>query len=479
MNPTHRDHELWNWSAGLRPGAIAKQGRWLAPGRRPALQFTKCLHGPVPLPRDGEPGRVQRRAGVHPPQYCYGGRVSPAPGGEADGWEWFALTRSPGRRDARPTIGQFIGRRARHARFLAAWLRIALCSAIATASFAFGQEARLVNAQTQTHTVATGLKQEFQALVKNQVEPAWIGYAVAIVEGNHHICCSSSEDRHKPASLRHARCKLEGRDEGMNFNTNGDDDGRESPDRVLVLFRAADKTIGKIRVFTDDCELDAGGLTVHWLSEVKPKESIKLLASFVEGPENSKAGRRISESAIAAIALHADVAADDALAKFVEPNHPEEARKHTAFWLGNLRGQKGYEVLRRLVREDPSDKVREHCTFALHVSRVPQAVNAMIEAAREDKSAHVRGQALFWLSQKAGEKAAQAISDAVENDPETEVKKKAVFALSQLPKDEGVPKLINVARKNRNKEVRKDAMFWLGQSNDSRALAFFEEVLTR
>ena len=60
----------------------------------------------------------------------------------------------------------------------------------------------------------------------------------------------------------------------------------------------------------------------------------------------------------------------------------------------------------------------------------------------------------------------------------SDVKKKAVFALSQLPKDQGVPKLIQAARNNRNKDVRKDAMFWLGQSNDPRALAFFEEVLT-
>jgi hypothetical protein len=57
------------------------------------------------------------------------------------------------------------------------------------------------------------------------------------------------------------------------------------------------------------------------------------------------------------------------------------------------------------------------------------------------------------------------------------VKKKAVFALSQMPKDEGVPKLIEVAEKNKNPEVRKQAMFWLGQSEDPRALAFFERVL--
>ena len=266
----------------------------------------------------------------------------------------------------------------------------------------------------------------------------------------------------------------------MNFQTNDDDDERVKPDHVLMLFRVADRNVGKIRVFTDDCELNAGGLPVYWLSDVNPKESIGLLASFVEGAgEKTREGHRKSDSAVTAIALHADPAADQALEKFVDPNRPEEVRKSTAFWLGNLRGQRGYEILRRIVREDPSDKIREHCTFALHLSKVPEAVNAMVDAARNDKSAHVRGQALFWLAQKAGEKAIRAIADAIQNDPETEVKKKAVFALSQLPKDEGVPKLIDVARKNRNREVRKDAMFWLGQSNDERALAFFEEVLTK
>jgi HEAT repeat protein len=62
---------------------------------------------------------------------------------------------------------------------------------------------------------------------------------------------------------------------------------------------------------------------------------------------------------------------------------------------------------------------------------------------------------------------------------DADVKEKAVFALSQLPKDEGVPRLIEVARGHRSREVRKKAMFWLGQSDDPRALAFIEDVLTR
>src|SRR5256885_6688928 len=288
----------------------------------------------------------------------------------------------------RVVLGQREHGAAGHRALLARLLNIIIVLAMAAPCVVLSQEARLVNAQTQTRAVTSGLEKEFRSLVKNQVEPAWIGYAVPVVEGNRHICCYSSEDRHVPASFRHGRCKLEGRDDGMNFQTNSESDEVERSDYLLVLFRVADARVGKIRVFTDDCELDASGLPVYWLTGVKPKESIGLLASFVEGKEpEAKAGRRKSESAIAAIALHADSAADTTLEKFVDAKRPEEVRKNTAFWLGNLRGEKGYEILHRMVREDPSDKIREHCTFALHLSKVPEAVNAMIEAARIDKSA--------------------------------------------------------------------------------------------
>ena len=132
-----------------------------------------------------------------------------------------------------------------------------LCSLPATA-----QEARWVNARTQTRPVASDLEREFSSLVKDQIEPAWIGYAMPVVEGNHHICCYPSEEWRKPASLRRGRCQLEGRDDGMNFQTNEENGEGEKPERILALFRVANRRVGKIRVFTDDCELDAGGLPV-------------------------------------------------------------------------------------------------------------------------------------------------------------------------------------------------------------------------
>jgi hypothetical protein len=100
----------------------------------------------------------------------------------------------------------------------------------------------------------------------------------------------------------------------------------------------------------------------------------------------------------------------------------------------------------------------------------------------KDPSVHraSRKQAIVWVSQAAGDKAAEGLGDLVGDDEEDrEIREQAVFALSQLPNDEGIPILLRVARTNKDREIRKKAMFWLGQSDDPRALALFEEILSR
>jgi HEAT repeat protein len=255
----------------------------------------------------------------------------------------------------------------------------------------------------------------------------------------------------------------------------------EGSREIAILFRAENHQITKIRVASTECTLDASGLPFVWLTNVKPSESVALLSTFVrdEGSGFRDDDSRHGHQALSAIALHADESAEAALESFVRPDSPDELRKQTAFWLGEARGKAGFLALQKMAKSDPSSDVRSQVTFALSVSREPGAIDEMIRMAHDDESTHVRGQALFWLAQKAGKKASSAITNAIENDPDTEVKKKAVFALSQMPKDEGVPKLIDVAQSNRNPAVRKQAMFWLGQSNDPRALAFFEKVLSQ
>lgn len=91
-----------------------------------------------------------------------------------------------------------------------------------------------------------------------------------------------------------------------------------------------------------------------------------------------------------------------------------------------------------------------------------------------------RKDAVFWLSQEAGDAATKGLSElADDEDQDREVRDQAVFALSQLPDDKGVPILIRLARSNKDPKVRRKALFWLGQSDDPRALALFEEILTK
>ncbi len=332
----------------------------------------------------------------------------------------------------------------------------------------YAQQPRLANAQIQTRSAAGGLEREFRSLVSSQSASAWIGYAVPVVAGEHHMCCNDGCC---------GGCRLEEKNRTGSGSSGSATVRLEGGGNLLVLFRVEQAQVQKIRTFSEDCELDAGGLPFFWLTDVRPQESVALLAFFAKPREGEDRRHGLSDSAVAAIAFHQDPSADSTLEQFTAPAQPESLRERTSFWLGVARGRRGYEILRRMAKEDPGEKVREKVSFALSLSKEPDALSTLIEMARADASTHVRGQAIFWLSQKAGKKAEEAITAAIENDPETEVKKKAVFALSQLPRDEGVPRLIQVAKENRNPAVRKQAIFWLGQSKDPRALTFFEEIL--
>ena len=276
---------------------------------------------------------------------------------------------------------------------------------LALAALLAAPPAAIENARITEGTAAGGLAPAIEQALRGSAGPLWIAYRVPVAAGNQ-MCCGDSGS----AGACCRGCTLEGR---SGFSSRRD--GKVALDEDaggIVYLRGEGGRIDRVRMFSGGCPVDAGGRPLVWLSDVRPEESLRLLASLAEGSAGTKS---VAEGVLAAIAFHDDPAAD----------------------------------------------------------------RLLIGLARRHASSHVRGQALFWLSQKAGEKAAATITGAIEDDPDEDVKEKAVFALSQLPRDEGVPRLIEVARTNRNREVRKKAMFWLGQSNDPRALAFIEDVLTR
>jgi hypothetical protein len=264
---------------------------------------------------------------------------------------------------------------------------IAVVISLVAGRMAGAQPALLTNGEVRAETVSGTLESTVNRLIAQVADAAWIGYAVPLVPGDHFMCDWDDSNRARPVPTS---VKLE-------------------PSSVFhVLYRVEARRVSRIRSFSEGCALDAGGRTVHWLTGVAPRESVALLGSFAEGSD-----RRLANGSMAAMGMHAD----------------------------------------------------------------PAALEALVALARSGSTTNTRGQALFWLAQRAGQRAVGAISEALDRDPDTDVKKRAVFALSQLPRDEGVPRLIEVARSHSNPAVRKQAMFWLGQSRDPRALTFFESIL--
>lgn len=209
----------------------------------------------------------------------------------------------------------------------------AVLMGVAVASLAAAQQPNLTNAELERSSGAS-LASTVQALVTAQGGPGWIGYAVPLVDGTRQICCSTDGQG--------GSCRLEAGEATWSQR-----DRRVEADRVLidgsgrltVLYRVERGRVQRIRMFSEDCVIDAGGRRIHWLTDVPADQSVTLLASFV----TSTAGdddrpRRLARTATSAIAMHDSAAADAALERFVATTQPLRLRKHAAFWLGNARG---------------------------------------------------------------------------------------------------------------------------------------------
>ncbi len=354
------------------------------------------------------------------------------------------------------------------------------CSAIMAAQEA-APKPKISNAKVQELSASAGLKATIDGLVQKQNAPLWIGYRIPTAAKDRTMCCFDSIDQFQNSTGCCMGCRMESENSSSFNGTSSNCVPPEPLPYAFIFFRAEQKQIMKVRVYSANCALDFANLPLYWLDDVKPEQSVELLAGMVttEDSEDTNRHKDPGRQAVMAIALHDVPAADTALEKMIQPGQRSSLRENVAFWLGVERGKKGLELLRKYIKEDPDERVREKGTFAFSQSKEPEALQELIGMARHDQSPRVRGQAIFWLAQKGSKKAAEQITDAIENDPETEVKKKAVFALSQMHDPEGATRLIQVARTNKNAAVRKQAIFWLGQSKDPRALDFLEEILTK
>ena len=236
---------------------------------------------------------------------------------------------------------------------------------------AAGQQPRIINGRIAVRTAASNLSQTFQSLASAQSGTAWIGYTIAVT-GERSVGACGSDGPTAPVRL-------------------------EGPLQMLVMFRIVDRQVERIRLLSDDCEIDAGGTQVHWLQDVRPADSVALLESLV-GSDGERRNR-ITNGAISAIALHADPAATLAVMRLAREHAQPSIRGEAIFWVAQLATRKAVGTITAAIEEDPDTDVKKRAVFAL--SQLPRAegVPLLIDVARKNRNPAVRKQAMFWLGQ--------------------------------------------------------------------------------
>jgi hypothetical protein len=218
----------------------------------------------------------------------------------------------------------------------------------------------LTNAQTDTRSAAAGLAQVFRSLPASAAY--WAGYEVPAVRTTN-LGCQTSE------GVVHL----------------------EPPDRAVILLRVEAGAVEKIRAVSPYCEIDAGGLPVHWLTDVKPLESVAFLGGFVSTAPNPR------EGAVFAIAVHSDPTADAAIERFIAPDQPQWLRLRAVPLLGSTRGPHGVELLSGLIANDRDEQVRRRAISALGGVAGGEGIPVLIQLARTTKDSGVRKQAMGSL----------------------------------------------------------------------------------
>ncbi len=165
----------------------------------------------------------------------------------------------------------------------------------------------------------------------------------------------------------------------------------EGSDRAAVYFRVVNDQVEKIQVHSMNCEIDAGGLPVVWLTGVSVQASLAYLQKQVGG--------HLANGAIFAISRHDDPRAIDLLIQDANNDALPHTRSQALFWLAQRAGARASAAIVDAIVNDPDTQVKKHAVFALSQLPKDEGVPKLIEVAQTQRNPEVRKQAFFWLGQ--------------------------------------------------------------------------------
>lgn len=175
----------------------------------------------------------------------------------------------------------------------------------------------------------------------------------------------------------------------------------EGSEIAAVLVRVENSQVQKLKLYSLDCALDAGGLPFVWLTGVSAGASLAYLKTLSV------------DSAIFVISQHAGTEATDILIDEAKNNKSAHLREQAIFWLAQRAGAKSAAAIVDAITNDPDTGVKKKAVFALSQLPADEGVPKLIEVARTQRNPEVRKQAFFWLGQTHDPRALAYIEDVL------------------------------------------------------------------
>jgi hypothetical protein len=251
---------------------------------------------------------------------------------------------------------------------------LVLVGAHFSAPEAAAQTPRLSNGRLEPHAT-TNIGKDLQALAGTLAEPTWVGYTQPLIDGDHEMCDSWTN--------------------GNRYTQSTDPIRLEPADFFFVMFRVEDKQITRIRTYSANCPLDAGGKAVHWFNNVAVGDSVGFMKTFM----GANATRRLNDQAVTVLALTEGQQPLNELIVIAANGATASVKGNALFWLAQRAGQKAVGTITAAIENDPDTEVKKKAVFALSQLPKDEGVPLLIQQARTNKNPVVRKQAMFWLGQ--------------------------------------------------------------------------------
>ncbi|MCW8926731.1 MAG: HEAT repeat domain-containing protein [Xanthomonadales bacterium] len=293
-------------------------------------------------------------------------------------------------------------------------------------------------------------------------EGQWLAFSMPVLEGTRSPCCWKG----KWGVMGEVGCGL-----APGHTSYGSRSDSPLVDEAIVYASIRDGRVHKLRVMGTHCPVDGNGEQVAWIGEVDENAGMDWLEGIARADD--------SDGALYALALHRSDGAAKRLYSLARDTDKERGSE-AVFWLGEARGEQGFNFLERLLGELPRGDRRREINFALSQNDSPEAAQLLLEISKSDRDPEQRGEALFWLAQEYPNEAKGWLKEVIAAEQDEDILEKAVFAVSQLPGEDSSRMLLDIARdKQAPREARRQALFWLAQSDDDEAVAALADLLTR